>query len=692
MRRTYALIATIAVVGLGVGVGAVAPASNGQARTAGSAPCKAAAKPARLPLASGLLISARPNPLTAGTPVRVFGQLAGVRSGVNRCGITITLWRRFPNQRGYRAVGRTSTLAGGGYTFILPPGAVSSNQYWYATARGLVSQVVTELVRPDVTLKSTATFAVAGDVETISGQIEPGSVGERVSIQRRMGPRWVTLARPRVNRSATFSLAHTFTTGSTGHTEQWRALASGSIRNLQSSSPVVKIKIAPATGIHKIRHVVIIMQENRSFDSYFGTFPGADGIPAGVCVPDPAHGGCVAPFHDPSDLNYGGPHGVSDAVADIDNGRMDGFIAQAEQGMGCTSGDPSCSPCNDNSQATSSSPSCVDVMGYHDAREIPNYWTYAEQFVLQDHMFEPNESWSLPSHLYMVSEWSAYCSNPLVPSSCHSDVQTPNPDSTLTADGFSTPNDGELHYAWTDITWLLHQQNVPWAYYVFQGTEPDCENDSSMTCAPVQQGPQTPGIWNPLPSFTDVTEDGQLGNIQSLSNFFTAAKNGTLPAVSWITPNGTVSEHPPALVSTGQTYVTGLINALMQSPDWDSTAIFLSWDDWGGFYDHVVPPVVDSQGFGLRVPGLVISPYAKQGYIDHQILSFDAYTKFIEDDFLDSARLNPATDGRPDPRPDVREDNPILGSLTADFDFNQTPRTPLILPVHPAPGPASTPP
>ena len=97
-----------------------------------------------------------------------------------------------------------------------------------------------------------------------------------------------------------------------------------------------------------------------------------------------------------------------------------------------------------------------------------------------------------------------------------------------------------------------------------------------MSCAPVAQRPQTPGIWNPLPSFTDVREDGQLGNVQSLSNFFTQAGQGTLPAVSWIDPNGAVSEHPPALVSAGQTYVTGLVNAIMQGPNWSSTAIFLS--------------------------------------------------------------------------------------------------------------------
>ena len=121
----------------------------------------------------------------------------------------------------------------------------------------------------------------------------------------------------------------------------------------------------------------------------------------------------------------------------------------------------------------------------------------------------------------------------------------------------------------------------------------------------------------------------------------------------------------------------------MKGPDWPSTAIFLAWDDWGGFYDHVVPPTVDENGYGLRVPGLVISPYARQGFVDHQTLSFDAYAKFIEDDFLDGERLDPKTDGRPDRRPDVRESLPILGDLRADFDFSQPPRPPFLLPTDP---------
>ena len=402
----------------------------------------------------------------------------------------------------------------------------------------------------------------------------------------------------------------------------------------------------PIPPPNPIKHIIVITQENRSFDHYFGTFPGADGIPTGVCVPDPATHTCVKPFHSTADLSYGGPHDDSAATADIDSGKMDGFIAQAE---------------------VDKSPNPDDVMSYKDQREIPNYWAYAQNFVLEDHLYESNASWSLPSHMYTVSDWSAICSSTTDPSTCTSTKQP-------------TQN---TQYPWTDLTYLLHKNSVSWGYFVMNGTEPDCVDDASITCVPHSQDSTTPSIWNPLPSFETVKADGQTGNVQTIGNFYTEAKNGTLPAVSWIDPSGEVSEHPTNRISAGQTYVTSLINAVSSGPDWNTTAIFLYWDDWSGFYDHVVPPKVDANGFGLRVPGIIISPYARAGVVDHQSTSFDGINRFIEDTFLNGQRLDPATDGRPDPRPDVRESLAASGDLSVDFDFTQNPRPPLILPVHP---------
>jgi phospholipase C len=389
------------------------------------------------------------------------------------------------------------------------------------------------------------------------------------------------------------------------------------------------------SGIHKIRHIIVIMQENRSFDSYFGTYPHADGIPNGVCVPDPVNGGCIKPYVNHADSNGGGPHVDASSVADVDGGKMDGFVQEAE--LRCAG-----SPC------------ATDVMGYHVASDIPNYWAYARHFVLDDHMFESDHSWSLPAHMYMVSGWSATCPRPLNPMTC---VGTDMPANRSPVN--------PAPFAWTDLTWLLHKHHVSWGYYLDHGAQ-----------SVVDPG-GVPSIWNTLPGFTDVQQDGQEGNVQPLANFLAQARTGTLPAVSWIVPAPADSEHPAALVSRGQAYVTRIINAVMRSKDWGSSAIFLTWDDWGGFYDNVVPPAVDALGYGIRVPAMVISPYAKSGSIDHQDLSYDAYLRFIEDDFLGGARLDPATDGRPDSRPGVREK--LTGNLVHDFNFSQPPLPPLIL-------------
>jgi phospholipase C len=450
-------------------------------------------------------------------------------------------------------------------------------------------------------------------------------------------------------------------------------------------------RAAGPEGIHKIQHVVVIMQENRSFDQYFGTYPGANGIPAGVCLPDPVLGGCRRPYHDSSPNSSGGPHGTTSSINDISGGQMNGFVATAEEALNCNTTNPACTPCK-GARTVRAKAKCLDVMGYRDAREIPNYWAYANNFVLQDNMFEPVASWSLPAHLFMVSGWSAVCphenTNPL---ECSASI---NP--VVPARSWSAPVEPKkATYAWTDITYQLAKANVSWRYYVFAGDEPDCRIDEELSCSRVIQDYKTPGIWNPLPAFVDVKQDRQQSNIVPFKNFAKeVSRTGScgLANVSWLTPSQQVGEHPPGSFGLGQAYVTTVINQIMRSPCWSSTAIFLSWDDWGGFYDHVVPPAIDQLGYGLRVPGLVISPYAKAGYIDHQQLSHDAYLKFIQDDFLGGARLNPATDGRPDRRAVVREEAPGLGNLANAFNFRQALRSPLLLPTKPPPGPASEPP
>jgi len=394
---------------------------------------------------------------------------------------------------------------------------------------------------------------------------------------------------------------------------------------------------------------------------------------AQVCLPDPAESTCIRPYHDTNDEDTGGPHNAKAADLDVDGGKMDGFIAvmdAASETGGCPTDIPTCVVKGHERS----------VMGYHDQRELPVYWSYARNFVLQDHLFEPVASWSLPAHLYMVSEWAATCATVGDPMSCEPE-RTYFHEQDLPRDLFdkSSPQvAGRPDYPWTDLTYLLHAHGVSWAYYVMDGFEPDCANDQS-SCSLRPQSARTPGIWNPLPSFTDVKQDGELGNVKDTSLFFIDLRSGKLPAVAWLTAGNRYSEHPPALVSTGQAYVAGIVNAVMRSKYWSSTAIFVSWDDWGGFYDHVAPPKVNFFGYGLRVPGLVISAYARKGYIDRQTLSHDAYVKFIEDDFLGGARLDPKTDGRPDPRGSVPESASQLGDLRNDFDFARAPRPPMIV-------------
>jgi phospholipase C len=429
------------------------------------------------------------------------------------------------------------------------------------------------------------------------------------------------------------------------------------------SPPTSPSATAAAKGIFKLDHLVFIVQENHSFDNYFGTYPGADGIPRrpdgtfAVCLPDPALGHCVTPYHSTNMETVGGPHGSKASVADVNGGKMNGFAQMAVSDKS--------DPC----AAQPFGPGCKNltgpqhqpgIMSFHTGAELYNYWTYAKDFVLQDHMFASSDSYTLPSHLYLISGWSATCKDWTNPMSCTSDVNK-----------LAAAEKGAIPYAWTDVTYLLHRYHVSWGWYV------DPRSCWETKC---KSNPGTTSKQNVLPGFLDVHQDQQMGNIMPHQAFFTSAADGTLPSVSWVLPGPNYSEHPDAgPITPGIAWTTQVINAVMRSPDWSSSAIFLTWDDWGGFYDHVVPPKAGGNGYGMRVPGIMISPYARQGFVDHQVLSFDAYLKFIEDRFLGGQRLNPATDGRPDSRPVVRENLPILGDLIKEFDFSQAPLAPVIL-------------
>ena len=421
-------------------------------------------------------------------------------------------------------------------------------------------------------------------------------------------------------------------------------------------------------GLQTIEHVIIVVQENRSFDHYFGTYPGADGIRRNadgswaVCIPDPELGRCVRPYHSTTFYDAGGPHSQFASAQDVNGGRMDGFVETLRWGGNHCEGHPNERDCRRTEAGPAGQP---DVMGFHTRKEIPNYWAYADAFVLQDRMFAPADSWTLPAHLYLVSAWSADCARSSDPMSCTTDLDTPG-------DGWRPKHGDPPPYAWTDITYLLHEAGVSWGYYVGEKT-------CIRTPCPTGHGNRTVSSQVAIAGFRTVQQDHELENIRPHADFFEAARDGTLPSVSWVMPYQGVAEHPPNDVRDGQAWVTKVVNVVMRNSLWESSVIYLTWDDWGGFYDHVPPDVVDVNGYGIRVPAIAISPWVVGGTIDHQTLSFDAYLRLIEDRFLGGQRLDPATMSRPDARPTVREDVPVLGNLAREFDFGQEPLPPLIL-------------
>ena len=381
-------------------------------------------------------------------------------------------------------------------------------------------------------------------------------------------------------------------------------------------------------GLNKIHHVIWIIQENHSFDNYFGTFPGADGPSPSTCIPVmPGSSQCVKPFHMPEgEPIYDLRHGWVDEHAAYDNGKMDGFV--------WAEGTPL-------------------TMAYLDDRDIPNYWAYARHFTLCDRFFSSEMSESLTNHLYSVAAQSGGLIGGL------SSVE--EIEEVLGEKG---------GFSFASIVKSFSQGHVTWKYYV--ETRPMSEDHESYGVMPSLWfgAPKTFSLWNPLPGFKAVREDPeQMKNLVDLKEYFQDLRTGTLPEVSWIVPTFEDSEHPPESlvpVARGMWYVTNILNALMESPYWKDSVVLLTWDDYGGFYDHVPPPIVDAFGYGPRVPTLVISPFVKAGFISHFTYDFTSMLKFIEERW----DLPPLT------QRDAHADD-----MTDCFDFDQASLPTMIIPL-----------
>ena len=348
---------------------------------------------------------------------------------------------------------------------------------------------------------------------------------------------------------------------------------------LGASSSKPAPRAAQAAGEKgRIEHLMVIMQENHTFDNYFGTFPGANGPPAGTCVPkDPAvpNGPCVPPTHLASHRTEDLHHGRRVAARAFNDGKMDGFVmAQDERNL----------------------PGEV-AMGYYDGSDLPFYWNLATDYVLADRFFSSEWGGSLANHMYWVAGRGA---NGVPPN------------------GFSSPT----------IFDRLEEAGVSWKFYV-QNYDPrinfrdvDPENPKAS---------QT--VWVPLLNFPRFLDDPvRNSKIVDISEYYEDLANGTLPAVAFMAPSG-ASEHPPGDVTNGQVYATSLITALMRSPSWWNSLFIVTWDDWGGWYDHVAPPAVDSDGYGFRVPALFVSPYARPALIDSTVYDYTSILRFIEENW-----------------------------------------------------------
>ncbi|MGC1379421.1 MAG: alkaline phosphatase family protein [Candidatus Baltobacteraceae bacterium] len=419
-------------------------------------------------------------------------------------------------------------------------------------------------------------------------------------------------------------------------------LASCAGASTSAPGGAVPARLSPASGSggsgssNYIQHVVVMIQENRSFDDLFATYPGADGATQGKMKGAGKVTLQEVDLTDPCD--YG--HGYKGFVKDYDNGKMDGF---GEEGGGrkCPG------------QAGKA------VYQYVNPSQVQPYWDLAQQYVLADHLFQTQGSGSFTAHQDLIAGATL-----INPSQTQSLVDFPSakpwgcdaPPGTVTSLLVSTTKKLQYKYdkgpfpclTYATLRDLLDAKDVSWKYY----------------SPPEPHG--TGSLWNAFDAIQAVREGPEWKtNIASTTKIFTDISGNTLPSVSWIVPDEDNSDHPGSGHDTGPSWIASVVNAIGESPYWNSTAIVIVWDDWGGFYDHVPPPFFDQWGgLGFRVPMLVVSAYARHGtssqsYVSHTQYEFGSILKFVEN-VWGLGQLG-TTDTR-------------AASIVDCFDFTQQPR------------------
>lgn len=390
----------------------------------------------------------------------------------------------------------------------------------------------------------------------------------------------------------------------------------------------------PQDATSHIKHIVFFIKENRTFDNYFGTYPGANGATSATDSQ-----GKTVPLQHEADQIPDIDHSSNGAIMAYDGGKMDRFDLLHSKGK--------------QTSGNSFSPYANNSLTQMQQSDIPNYWTYAQNFVLGDNMFSSLMGPSFPNHLYTIAAQSGgVVNNP------KTDKNIGTLHNANKGWGCDIPNQ-QVQVKGSDGSIQLQD-----ACFNFQtlADELDAKGDSWRYYAPPSG--QSGYIWSTFDAIKHIRYGPDWQYVVPTEQFMTDAASGKLPTVSWIVTPGQYSEHPPSSVCVGENWTVQMLNALMQGPDWSSTAVFLTWDDFGGFYDHVVPQQIDSYGLGFRVPLLVISPYAKKDYIDHTQYEFSSMLRFAED-ILGLSQMTNRDKGA----------NNMLGA----FDFTQSPRSPLVL-------------